>query len=130
MSIKSGLQVRPIVLTLVSLAIVLAFQICGANAKDSPAKIKGESVFKQYCASCHQFGGNVTIPSKTVAGSSKLSTLGVFKDYLNNPVGHMPYFKNVIEDQKTLQALYSYCKTLSKKDIKQVSHEPGYSNKI
>lgn len=115
------------------LVSVLALQLSNlamAKNKSDKTNVDGQTVYAQYCASCHQDGGNVTVPSKAVAGSRKLSTLAVFQDYLNNPVGHMPYYKNIIEDKKTLEALYKYCKTLSKENIKQVSHAPHSINKF
>lgn len=123
-------NVRPIVFTLLTLTGALVFQICAVDAKDKKAKIDGEGIYKQYCASCHLDGGNVTVPSKTVAGSSKLSTLAVFKDYLNNPVGHMPYYKNVVSDEAMLKALYKYCQTLTTQNIRQVSKAPPQFKKI
>ncbi|MBX9877502.1 MAG: c-type cytochrome [Candidatus Obscuribacterales bacterium] len=133
MSVISG--IRLVVFTLLALSVTLSFQITDAAAKDQAkknraTKVEGQTIFNQYCASCHQDGGNVTVPSKTVAGSNKLATVAVFKDYLNNPVGHMPFYKNVIDDKATLDALYRYCKSLKKESIKQVSQEPMPSNKL
>lgn len=117
-----------LVLSVVAFSTTICFS--SAGAKERAAKISGERVFNQYCASCHQDGGNLTVPSKAVAGSAKLSTLALFKDYLNNPLGHMPYYKNVIDDETTLKALYQYCKALKKTDIKQVSHHPEHLTKF
>ncbi len=133
MSVNSG--VRPVVFALLAVTTIVTLQIDNVTAKDQAkqnhtTKIQGETVFNQYCASCHQSGGNLTVPSKTVAGSSTLATLAVFKEYLNNPVGHMPYYKNVIDDKVTLNALYKYCKTLKKESIKQLSQEPLPGDKL
>lgn len=126
---------RPIIFVVLAATAILSASISDSNAKDQNSKdrigkVNGEVIFKQHCASCHQSGGNLTVPSKTVAGSTKLGTLATFKDYLNNPVGHMPYYKNIIEDKTTIDALYKYCKTLKKENIKQVSHRPLESTKI
>lgn len=126
---------RPIIFAVLAATAILNASISDSNAKDQKSKNRiekasGEVIFQQYCASCHQSGGNATVPSKTVAGSTKLGTLATFKDYLNNPLGHMPYYKNVIEDKTTIDALYKYCKTLKKENIKQVSHKPQESTKI
>lgn len=83
-----------------------------AQAKDAAAVSFGENVFKQTCASCHPAGGNIVKARKPVAGSSKLSSLAVFKAYLTAPLGHMPYYKFVVSDPKTLKALYDYCRSL------------------
>lgn len=133
MSINNGARVTAF--TLLTLLAVLLCQISETGAKDLNSNnhkvtIDGEGVFQQYCSSCHLSGGNLTVPGKPVAGSKKLSTVAVFKDYLNNPVGHMPYYKNVVTDQTLLNSLYQYCKTLRKESIKQVSHEPQTVNKI
>lgn len=126
----SGLSTRALVIALVASSMFFFIEnFPAAGSKPKATKIAGNVVFKQYCASCHQDGGNITIPGKPVAESKKLSTLAVFKDYLNNPVSHMPYYKNLINDEPTLKALYKYCKTLHKSDIKTVSYSRA-SNKI
>ncbi len=111
----------------VVLGLALSVSLLVPTGNSSWAKNKktsGADVYQQYCASCHQSGGNLTVPGKPVADSKKLSTIAVFKDYLNNPVGHMPFYKNLIEDQTTLKALYDYCKTLRKENIKEISELP------
>jgi mono/diheme cytochrome c family protein len=84
------------------------------SKKSEAKKIDGEVVFKQHCASCHADGGNSIKPNHPVAEAKELGTLATFKNYLSKPPGHMPYYKNVVDDKGTLEALYKYCKTLKK----------------
>ncbi len=88
----------------------------------------GEGIFKQSCQSCHPGGSNIVNASKPICGSSKLSTLAIFKAYLQAPVGHMPYYKHIIADKPALEALYKYCKTLKKGALEQALHN-GLSGK-
>lgn len=76
--------------------------------------VTGKEYFQQYCASCHVGGGNLTNRKKPVAGSSVLKNLAIFQKYLENPPGHMPYYKSVVSDKKTIQKLYQYCRKLKK----------------
>lgn len=93
-------------------AVMSGFQCDNAIAKKHAKRIDGEGVYKQFCSECHAGGGNTIKPSKPVAGSGKLKTLGYFKQYLSSPVGHMPFYKQIVSDKPTLNALYQYCKTL------------------
>ena len=86
--------------------------------KHLPPKVNGEHIFQQQCAGCHRGGGNLVNPKVPLAGSSKLSTEALFHDYLRNPTGHMPYYKNLDVDQAALKSLFEYCKTL-KQPIKE-----------
>jgi mono/diheme cytochrome c family protein len=95
---------------------LLLFCICSllpTSAKKTSRKpIDGKAVFEQHCASCHAGGANRVNPHRPIAGSSKLSTIAVFKSYLSAPPGHMPYYEDVVKDKETLKALYHYCQTL------------------
>ncbi len=92
-----------------------------SDAREARHKADGKEIFAQNCASCHQGGDNKVNPNKPVAGSDKLQTLAQFKKYLSGPPGHMPYYQHVVNDKKTLEALYSYCKGLTKVPFKQAS---------
>src|SRR5271154_4701042 len=95
--------------------------ILPSTAKPSSKPRSGEQVFKQYCASCHLGGGNRVKEHHPVAGSKQLSTMAVFKSYLSEPPGHMPYYHMVVKDEKTMQALYDYCKKLPAPPIDSAS---------
>jgi mono/diheme cytochrome c family protein len=101
---------------LLSLGIIGSIALClpSIGKKSEPRIIDGEQVFKQYCASCHIGGGNRVKPGRPVAGSRELATIMAFKSYLSAPPGHMPYYRSVVGDQKMLEALYKYCKQLTK----------------
>lgn len=98
--------------------------------KDKPAVQKGSSIYKQYCASCHADGGNSVKPSRPVAESKQIANIGIFKDYLSAPPGHMPYYQHLVNDRKTLQALLKYCQSLKRKPIKQANHASVSNGKI
>ena len=89
-----------------------------AGEKESKTKEKkevtGQQYYQQYCASCHALGGNLAKPKKPIAGSSELKSIATFQKYLEDPPGHMPYFKSVAGNKKTLQKLYEYCRKLKK----------------
>jgi mono/diheme cytochrome c family protein len=92
-----------------------------SDAKEHRHKADGKEIFAQNCAGCHQAGDNQVNLNKPVAGSDKLQTLALFKQYLSAPPGHMPYYQHVVNDKKTLEALYSYCKGLPKVPFKRAS---------
>jgi mono/diheme cytochrome c family protein len=95
--------------------LMIAFSFAPhAFGKKAKHAVSGEAVFRENCASCHAGGGNTVNPKKPVAGSDKLANRLLFKSYLENPVGHMPYYKHVVTDQKAVRALYDYCKTLKR----------------
>ena len=100
-------------LILSNLAVTSQPAVAKKEANAAKKTVNGEKVFSQLCASCHVAGGNKVNPAKPLAGSEKLKSLVSFKDYLRNPLGHMPYYKHVVTDKKTLEALYKYCKELS-----------------
>lgn len=94
----------------------LIISCLSAAAGDQPIRkeVTGKDYFQQYCASCHIGGGNLVNGTKPVAGSPVLKNLAIFQKYLENPPGHMPYYKSVVSDQKIIQKLYQYCKKLKK----------------
>lgn len=105
------------------LAVLLVVAVCSAfftgmsalaDQKTKKNGITGKECFDQYCASCHVMGGNLAKPTKPIAGSAELKSIATFQKYLENPPGHMPYFKTVVTDKKTLQKLYDYCRKLKK----------------
>lgn len=91
------------------------------SAKVKSAAPNGAAVYKQFCASCHADGGNSVKPGRPVAESSKVANIGIFKEYLSAPPGHMPYYEPVVNNKKTLQALFKYCQSLKRKPIKQAT---------
>lgn len=105
-------RVGKIGLTSVVLLVVALPLAGGAKPKAAKCAVDGSTVFKENCASCHAGGGNTVNEKKPLAGSSKLNSKISFKAYLENPNGHMPYYKHVISDKAALKALYEYCKTL------------------
>lgn len=99
-------RLLPIALVLACLAVAPM-----AMSKKVPTA-KGDVLFAQNCSECHVGGGNIVKKNKPVFGSQKLATLATFKAYLKSPVGHMPYYKHIVQDSPSLKALYDYCKTL------------------
>jgi mono/diheme cytochrome c family protein len=83
--------------------------------------VTGEVLFKQYCAECHVGGGNRVRESHPIAGSKTLSSVVTFKDYLKSPPGHMPYYQSVVKNERILNALYKYCKSMPPPPIKSAS---------
>ncbi len=102
-------------LTLISLAQCV---VMAKNTHKEPAS--GEQIYKQHCAQCHADGGNSVNPTKPLAESKQLNSLPQFKAYLSAPPGHMPYYQDVANNKRVLNALYKYTKTL-KKPAHQVS---------
>ncbi|MBY0548412.1 MAG: c-type cytochrome [Candidatus Obscuribacterales bacterium] len=74
----------------------------------------GQQIFKQHCASCHANGGNLVHREKPLAGSAELTSIIRFKKYLSHPPGHMPYYQNLVGNDKMIKSLYDYCKTFKK----------------
>lgn len=105
----------------VTAILLLVLSLVGSPTmarKRLPAKVNGEHIFQNQCASCHVGGGNRVNPKAPLAGSAKLSTEALFQDYLRNPSGHMPYYKNLDVDKDALKSLFEYCKTL-KQPVKE-----------
>lgn len=73
---------------------------------------KGSLIFRSHCAACHRLGLNQAKPSKPIVDSATLATFATFKANLNKPVGNMPHYEHLINDDKLLKNLYDYCKTL------------------
>ncbi len=115
LTLKKGLDMNGMnkwsILSIALVAICLIPDLPTTAKKPGQKKATGEQIFRQQCASCHAGGGNLVNPKRPISGSSKLSSEAVFKDYLQNPVGHMPYYKNLQVDRAALQSLYEYCKT-------------------
>jgi mono/diheme cytochrome c family protein len=106
------------------LAACVIFDLPTTAKKPAQKKATGEQIFGQQCASCHTGGGNLVNAKRPLAGSPKLASEALFKDYLSNPTGHMPYYKNLQVDKAALKSLYEYCKTL-KQPIKQAMLKDG-----
>lgn len=78
---------------------------------------RGENLFKQTCAACHPGGANIVTHHKTIYDSVKLASFITFKNYLEAPNGHMPYYKFIVKDKQLLDSLYRYTKRLKKPTI-------------
>lgn len=100
-------------------ALCVGLTLPASSKKAAAPEVDGQKDFKQYCAQCHAAGGNNVNPSKPISGSQKLATLATFKAYLEAPLGHMPVYPHIIKDKVVLQALFKYCKSLSKEPRKQ-----------
>lgn len=84
-----------------------------AKTKPTDKSLKrGSELFRSNCASCHPGGRNKISRSKPIIGSWTLSALSTFKSYLEQPVGTMPHYEHIITDEKNLELLYKYVKTL------------------
>lgn len=113
-----------IVGTLAVIFIMLSInQLSFAHKDRQPS---GEILFRQYCQSCHPGGGNVSRTDRPIYGSKKLINLAIFKSYLEAPPGHMPYYQELVNDRKMLNAVYDYCKHLDKVPMKQAYKKPQY----
>lgn len=100
-----------------SLALAITLAVVGmfvglTKHSTASAAPSGEQLFKNNCASCHADGGNIVDPKKPLKGSKKLATKATFKDLLSKPAGVMPAFPQIVNDDPSLSALYSYCKSL------------------
>lgn len=103
---------------MMTLTLAFAITFTGLTAlageKLTKKEVTGKEYYQQYCASCHVAGGNLAKRTKPIAGSSMLKSVALFQKYLENPPGHMPYYKSIVGNQKTLQKLYEYCRKLKK----------------
>lgn len=105
------------VLTVTAIFSTVVFGLSAlAGEKKAKKEVTGKEYFQQYCASCHVMGGNIANRAKPLAGSSELKSIATFQKYLENPPGHMPYYKSIVSDKKTLQKLYDYCRKLKKSE--------------
>lgn len=119
---KNAVFVLRILLTASALTCALSAIPAGLQpAEAKPKKATGQETFQQYCASCHVAGGNIIKPSKSLVESKKLNSFALFKNYLNSPTGHMPYYDNLCKNPKALKALYNYVKTLESLKLKQAT---------
>lgn len=99
-------------LALTSTLAVVGMLVSVMRHDSAIAAPSGEQLFKNNCASCHADGGNIVDPKKPLKGSKKLATKATFKDLLSKPAGVMPAFPQIVNDDPSLSALYSYCKSL------------------
>ncbi|HNB21397.1 MAG TPA: cytochrome c [Candidatus Melainabacteria bacterium] len=95
-------------------AVLVCFAPVGASGEENSSKRTGADIYKQYCSNCHVAGGNTAKPSKPLAGSKVLTSIATFQKYLEDPPGHMPYYKTIVTDKKLVKKLYDYCRTLKK----------------
>ncbi len=95
---------------ILSIPLVIILLTAPAISKGSN-KPDGAKLFAQYCSKCHAGGGNSVKPKHPIAGSKQLNNMLVFKAYLNEPPGHMPYYQNLVKDKEQVQALYDFCKS-------------------
>lgn len=109
MSKHSFLGFPAVITSFIMLGLLLAPAATGKKSIKPPS---GESVYKSNCAQCHPGGGNIVNQSKPLRGAQELESFPTFKQYLENPQGHMPYYKHVISDDAALHALYKYCKSI------------------
>jgi len=94
------------------LSLIFIITGLGASGGERDEKPNGEKIFKGHCAECHAGGGNKLKPKIPLKGSKKLAAYAVFKAYLSEPMGHMPYYPHLVHDDSALKALYSYVKKL------------------
>ncbi len=107
----------PWIILLSALFVLLALPVFAKKASKKP---DGAVLFAQHCASCHQGGGNLVKPKKSIVGSKHLDNILSFKTYLQTPPGHMPYYQHIVNNKEQLNALYDYCKrTYKDKALKQ-----------
>lgn len=99
-------------LVLASTLVVVSMFVGVMRHDTAIAAPSGEQLFKNNCASCHTDGGNIVDPKKPVKGSKKLASKATFKELLGKATGVMPAFPQIANDDPSLSALYSYCKSL------------------
>lgn len=103
-------KILPVTFVLVAALLLPHLAKAGAEEKDDLAR--GSALFAQSCQQCHPGGSNVVNPSKPVKGSDTLVSLATFKQYLQQPVGDMPFEAHIVNDEDNLKAIYAYCKSL------------------
>lgn len=96
-------------MTLLALAIFCTDAYRAHAAGPAP---NGEKIFTANCASCHAGGGNIVDPTKHLKGSAKLASKDTLKALLLKPVGAMPAFPQIAQNDADLTALLTYCKSL------------------
>lgn len=99
-------------LVLATALVVVSMSVSVMKHDTAIAVPSGEQLFKNNCASCHVDGGNIVDPKKPVKGSEKLASKATFKELLGKATGVMPAFPQIVNDDPSLSALYSYCKSL------------------
>ena len=83
----------------------------------SPVNVIGKKTYEHHCSTCHVGGDNRDNPNKPLAGSPKLKDLDTFKKFVG--AGHVQFAQQLVEDKKSFEALYEYCKSLPKVASKQ-----------
>ena len=73
----------------------------------------GARLYQKNCEVCHHIGENIIRPDKTLDKSAKLKTTAIFKRFLSRRNGLMPPYLTLTRNDKDLQALYAYIKTLN-----------------
>lgn len=72
----------------------------------------GESLFKQYCASCHPDGGNVSDPGRTLRGSAlrrnHITTPEDIVRIMRNPISRMIRFDESTLSDRDARAIADY----------------------
>lgn len=111
MPVTKQVKVPSLIITCGLLTAVFVFSF-SENTAQAEDKTQGEKLFNNNCAACHSGGKNTLSPSKPVIGSKKLATKATFKTLLEVRNGMMPAFKAITEKDDSLEALYTYVKTL------------------
>lgn len=82
-----------------------------ATTSQDPVR-DGESLFKQYCASCHPDGGNVSDPERTLFGSAlkrnRIATPEDIVRVMRNPLSRMIRFDPSTLSDKDARAIAEY----------------------
>jgi mono/diheme cytochrome c family protein len=84
----------------------------GVKANAAGPTPSGENIFTTNCACCHAAGGNIADPTKPLKGSKKLANKELFKSLLTEPMGSMPPFPEIAQNDRDLSALLNYCQNL------------------
>lgn len=95
-----------------TLVCALIGSAIAARGEEKAARPDGAKIFQGHCAECHAGGGNAVMPKTPLKGSKKLAAYAVFKAYLSEPMGHMPYYAHLVHDDTALKALYNYVKKM------------------
>jgi cytochrome c6 len=84
----------------------------GSSANAAAPGADGGKIFATNCASCHSGGGNIVDPKKPLKGAPQLANKELLKSLLMKPVGTMPSFPQIAQNDADLTALFTYCKSL------------------
>jgi mono/diheme cytochrome c family protein len=101
-----------VALCIVLFAVVADTAATAADRVKANPKTTGKSVYMARCEACHMMGMNVIKPGKDIVVSNKLVSLDEFKEFLSEPHGVMPAFKELANDSETVKALYGFTKKL------------------